>query len=87
MKKIVKKPKEGVYQLWCDATGDPIDQLGQETPPPIEVKISFGYGSVHDGEEITLHYTDKSFEPILKSIKTNLCQKTKEELKKTSEIF
>lgn len=77
MKKIVKKQRE-VSQVWSDASGKPFDL----NIPPVELKISFSYGSQYDDSEVCLHYTDQEFEPILRQIKLNLSKKTIKEISK-----
>lgn len=75
MKKITAT-KEEVSEIWSDQSGEPFE-LGI---PPVEVKISFSYGSEHDESELTFHFSDDEMEPLLKLLQSKLCSKTKEEL-------
>lgn len=70
MKKIItpKQHEEALY--FSDFTGEPFDS--SYSHPPVNIKISFNYGSKYDGSEIILHLSDKDIEPILKQISSKL---------------
>ena len=91
MEKLIQPPTPAKYHLWCDATGkdfwdenkdlnEPKTEEELNLPAPIELTLEFNYGSVYDGAKITLHYSDKSFQPILDCIVSTLGEKTKEEM-------
>lgn len=80
MKKVIKNQKE-IYTVWSDHTGKPF----KHNLVPVEVHICFSYGSQYDESEVTLHFTDEEFMPILRLISNKLCEKTKKELKKENE--
>jgi hypothetical protein len=48
--------------------------------PPVELKISFNYGSKYDGDTLTLHLNDKEIEPVLQLIKQNMSAEYKNQL-------
>lgn len=75
MKKILKKQRE-VADLWSDASGKKFPH----GIPPVEVKISFSYGSQYDESDLCFHFTDKEVKPLLVAIKTVLCKKSIKEL-------
>jgi hypothetical protein len=70
MKKILKPKQieEAIY--FSDFTGQPFDTNFRH--PPVELKLSFNYGSEYDQSEITLHLSDRDMEPILDLISTKL---------------
>jgi hypothetical protein len=81
MKKIIKKSQE-VSQLWSDHSGEPFPH----NIPPIEINIDFNYGSKFDDESLQLHLNDEEFKPLLRTIKSILGEKSKNEFKKTLEL-
>ena len=69
MKKIItpKQHEEATY--FSDFTGAPFGDLYH---PPVELKLSFNYGSEYDQSQITFHLSDKDVEPILQLISSKL---------------
>ncbi len=83
MKKILKPKQieEAIY--FSDFTGEPFDS--SYSHPPVDIKISFNYGSKYDGSEIILHLSDKDMEPILDLIQSKLNPDYKKSLEKDIE--
>jgi hypothetical protein len=75
MKKIIQQSKE-ISTVWSDKSGEGFEYGFS----PVEVTISFGYGSKYDGEEITLNYTDEEITSLLEWVRNNLSPKSKEEM-------
>jgi hypothetical protein len=81
MKKIIK-PKsfeEAIY--FSDFTGQPFDSNFRH--PPVELKMTFNYGSIYDQSEVTLHLSDKDMGPILDLIQSKLNADYKKDLQQT----
>jgi hypothetical protein len=83
MKKIVKPlvREEAVY--YSDFSG----KCFGEFPAPIELNVSFLYGSKHDGAGIQLHLDDDELKPILEVIKKSISEDYKADMKKTIERY
>ena len=78
MKKVLKPAEKEEATYYSDFTGKTFGDLGA----PVDLKISFNYGSYRDGAVLSLHLDDKDINPIIKAIKQNLCANTKKQLKK-----
>ena len=62
MKKIITPKQHEEASYFSDFTGKP---FGDFFHPPVELKLSFNYGSKYDSSEITFHLSDEDIEPIL----------------------
>jgi hypothetical protein len=79
MKKITKPAEKEESVYYSDFSGKLFKEL---TGPPVELKISFNYGSVRDGASFTLHLDDDEINPIIELIKEKLTSNTKKNIKK-----
>lgn len=79
MKKITKPAEKEESVYYSDFSGKLFKEL---TGPPVELKISFNYGSVRDGASFTLHLDDDEINPIIDLIKEKLTSNTKKNIKK-----
>ena len=70
MKNILKPKQHEEAIYFSDFTGTPFNSNFRH--PPIELKITFNYGSIYDGSDVTLHLSDKDMEPILDLISSKL---------------
>ena len=77
MKKITKPAEREEASYYSDFTGKVLGDLGA----PVDLKISFNYGSERDGATLSLHLDDKDVKPIIDLIKSKLCINAKKELK------
>jgi len=80
MKKILKPKQLEQAAYFSDFTGQP---FGGSFHPPVELKMTFNYGSIYDQSEVTLHLSDKDMEPILELIQSKLNPDYKKDLKDT----
>jgi hypothetical protein len=80
MKKILKPKQLEQAAYFSDFTGQPFGGLFH---PPVELKMTFNYGSIYDGSDVTLHLSDKDMEPILDLIQSKLNPDYKKDLKDT----
>ena len=80
MKKILKPKQLEQAAYFSDFTGQPFGGLFH---PPVELKMTFNYGSIYDQSEVTLHLSDKDMEPILDLIQSKLNPDYKKDLKDT----
>ena len=78
MKKITKPAEREEASYYSDFTGKAFGSCCA----PIDLKISFNYGSNRDGAMLALHLDDLDVKPFLDLIKTKLCSNTKKDLKK-----
>lgn len=78
MKKIIKPAEKEEAVYYSDFTGKAFGGHGS----PIDIKISFNYGSDRDGATLSLHCDDKDIKPIIELIKQKLSSNTKKHLKK-----
>jgi len=85
MKKILEPACEENAVYYSDFSGKILDSF--TSSPPCEVVIRFNYGSIYDGDEITLHLSDEDVRDMVKFIKSRLIDEAKEELKKASLIM
>ena len=83
MKKITKPSSKEEAVYYSDFTGKCFGNL----TPPVEVTISFGYGSKNDGAELKLDLSDKDIEPILNLIKQNVSENFKKTLKNKLDLL
>ena len=77
MKKVIKPKQieEAIY--FSDFSGKPFGQY----KPPVELRISFNYGSVNDCSELVLHLDDRDVEPILQLISWKLNDDCKKQMR------
>lgn len=80
MKKILKPKQLEQAAYFSDFTGQPFGDLFH---PPVELKMTFSYGSIYDQSEVTLHLSDKDMEPILDLIQSKLNPDYKKDLRDT----
>jgi hypothetical protein len=80
MKKILKPKQLEQAAYFSDFTGQPFGGLHH---PPVELKMTFNYGSNYDGSDITLHLSHKDIEPILDLIQSKLNPDYKKDLRQT----
>lgn len=78
MKKIIKPAEKEESVYYSDFSGK---NLG-DFDVPVELKISCGYGSKHDGSDITLHLDDEDLDKLIVFLKENISDDFKQELKK-----
>ena len=76
MKKILEPACEEDAIYYSDFSGKLLDSFTNASP--CEVKIEFNYGSIFDGEKMTLHLTDEEAKKLLEYIKINLTTESKE---------
>lgn len=77
--KIVTKPQQKEeIEIYSDFSGERF----QYDIPEVTIKFDFEYGSKYDDAQIEFHFSDKEADDILKLIKTNLSEKTKDNIKK-----
>jgi len=81
MKKIIKQKRKEEALYFSDFTGQPFDSNFSHSP--VELKMTFNYGSIYDQSEITLHLSDKDIEPIINLISSKLNPDYKKDLKDT----
>jgi hypothetical protein len=76
VKKVIKpaEPEESVY--YTDFKGVVCEEYGA----PVEVKITFNYGSKYDGDELEFHLNDDEVFVILDVIKQHLSSDYKNHL-------
>lgn len=79
MKKILEPACEEDAIYYSDFSGKLLDSF--INAPPCELKINFNYGSIYDGENLTLHLTDDEAKSLLEYIKLNLTEEAKKEHK------
>lgn len=65
MKKIIKPCQKEECTYFSDFTGRPLGQ----TCPPVELQISFNYGSKNDGANIVLDMDDNDAELLIDFLK------------------
>lgn len=77
MKKVLKpqEPEEAIY--YSDFSGKIFQDF-----IPVTLTIECGYGSKYDEAKAEFHLSDKGLEKVLEFLKENLCQETKEKLKR-----
>lgn len=78
MKKILEPATKEEACYYSDFTGKVLGNHGI----PVDLKISFNYGSRRDGATLSLHLDDEDAKPIIDLIKQKLCPNTKKQLKK-----
>jgi hypothetical protein len=78
MKKIKKPAEKEEAAYYSDFTGKALSLHGA----PVDLHVSFNYGSCRDGANLRLHLDDKDIKPILDLIKLHLCSAAKKQLKK-----
>jgi hypothetical protein len=81
MKKILKPAEKEEAAYYSDFTGKPLSQYG----PEVDIKVSFDYGSKHDGARFTLHLSDEDADHILKFISTKISKDCRKEIQKNLE--
>jgi hypothetical protein len=81
MKKIIKQKRKEEALYFSDFTGQPFDS--NFSHPPVELKMTFNYGSIYDQSEVTLHLSDKDMEPILDLIQSKLNPDYRKDLEET----
>ena len=91
MKKIIKPAEKEEAIFYTDFKGKFCDPSYGTSFPPVELVIEFNYGSVYDGERLSLHLDDEEILPILDMIKHNMSEDYKksieEKLKKREKNF
>jgi hypothetical protein len=83
MKKITKPAVREESMYYSDFSG----KVFGEFHPPVEMKISFGYGSENDGAELTLHLTDEEISPIMELIKSSISEDFKYSIKNKIKVL
>ena len=76
MKKITKPQQREEAVYYSDFSGKFLSEC-----PPVELKISFNYGSGYDGSELRFDLDDEDIKEILLLIKSKLNPDTKKALK------
>ena len=79
MKKIIKPAEDEEAVYFSDFSGRSLGELG----PPVELMITFNYGSEQDGDCIQLDLDDNDIQEILRIIKNSVT----EEFKNKSEQY
>jgi hypothetical protein len=77
VKKIIKPAEKEEAIYFTDFKGKSCGEFGA----PVEVKISFNYGSKHDGDFLVLDLDDEEIEPFLKLIKQHMSEDYKKLLR------
>lgn len=78
MKKIIKPAEKEEAVYYTDFCGE---NCGEFTAP-VELTVSFGYGSMYDGDSIKLDLNDQEVKPILELIKSKISNDYKKLLHK-----
>ena len=78
MKKIIKPAEREEAVYYTDFLGESCGEMNA----PIELNISFNYGSIYDGDSIKLDLNDKEIKPFLDLIKSKMSQDYKDFLYK-----
>lgn len=87
MKKILKPAEREEAIYFTDFKGKSCGEFDA----PVELKMSFSYGSEYDGDSLVLHLNDEEARIVLDVIKQNISEDykkhLKEKLKKTEESY
>lgn len=78
MKKIIKPAEREEAVYFSDFSGKTFG----EYDAPVEIKISFNYGSKFDGSELVVHVDDEEVKPILNLINQSISKDFRDNLKK-----
>lgn len=78
MKKILKPAQKEESIYFSDVSG----KLYGEFPPPVELKISFNYGSKYDGAEIKIDMDDDEVQSLIEVLKNTVSDDFKSNLNK-----
>jgi hypothetical protein len=76
MKKILKPKQNEEATYFSDFTGKPLGEWDS-----VNVKISCGYGSKHDGAEVTFHLDDTDLLELINFLKTKTSEDFKNKIK------
>ena len=83
MKKIIKPAEREEAVYFSDVSGKSFGEFSA----PVELKISFNYGSKHDGSEIQIDLDDEEVKPILDHLKTLVSEDFKQNVKNKLDRF
>jgi len=78
MKKVIKPAEKEEAVYFSDISGKSFGEFGA----PVELKLSFNYGSKYDGTEITFQMDDNDAKPVLDLLKELVTSDFKEASKK-----
>jgi hypothetical protein len=78
MKKVIKPAEKEEAVYFSDISGKSFGEFGV----PVELKLSFNYGSKYDGTEITFQMDDNDVKPVLDLLKELVTSDFKEASKK-----
>lgn len=78
MKKVTKPAKKEQATYYSDFDGVCFGDF----EPPVQLNVSFSYGSKYDGTDISLHLTEAEITPILDIIKKNISADFKDSVRK-----
>lgn len=78
MKKILKPAEKEEAVYFSDISGKSFGEFDA----PVEIKISFNYGSKFDGSELVVHLDDDEVKPFLNLINQSISKDYKDNLKK-----
>ena len=81
MKKIFKPAEKEEAIYFSDFSGKSFGEFN----PPVELKMSFNYGSKYDGTEITIDLDDEEIQPVLNLLKQSISEDFKQTIKKRLE--
>jgi hypothetical protein len=76
MKKIIKPEQREEATYFSDFTGKPLGEWDS-----VNIKISCGYGSKHDGAEVTFHLDDEDLLELMKFLKAKASEDFKNTIK------
>lgn len=77
MKKIFRPAEKEEAVYFSDFSGKSFGEFD----PPVELKISFNYGSKYDGTEVTVDLDDEEIKPILDILKQSISEDFKKTIK------
>jgi len=77
MKKIFRPAEKEEAVYFSDFSGKSFGEFD----PPVELKISFNYGSKYDGTEVTVDLDDEEIKPILDILKQSISEDFKKSIK------
>jgi hypothetical protein len=81
MKKVIKPAEREEAVYYSDFSGKSFGAFS----PPVELSISFNYGSKYDGAGIQLDIDDDELEPVLEIIKKSISEDCKNKIRKNLE--
>ena len=81
MKTIIKPAEREEAVYFSDISGKSFGEFAA----PVELKLSFNYGSKHDGTEVNIDLDDEEVRPFLELLKKSVSEDFKQKMKKNLE--